>query len=126
MDGHAALALKGELCPGVPFIFVTGALGEETAVETLRNGATDFVLKGSPARLASAVRRALAGTRMFPGFAWRFDKTPATIRRAAPMFAEHNGEVFSELLGISGDALSALVAEGITGDRPIYAGGPAL
>lgn len=72
------------------------------------------------------VRHALAGTRMFPGFAWRFDKTPATIRRAAPMFAEHNGEVFSELLGISGDALSALVAEGITGDRPIYAGGPAL
>ena len=63
MDGHAALALKGELCPGVPFIFVTGALGEETAVETLRNGATDFVLKGSLARLASAVRRALAESR---------------------------------------------------------------
>ncbi len=60
IDGHAALALKKELCPAVPFIFVSGALGEETAVEALRNGATDFVLKGSLARLASSVRRALA------------------------------------------------------------------
>jgi len=62
IDGHTALALKRELCPGVPFIFVTGALGEETAVETLRNGATDFVLKGSLARLTSSVRRAIAET----------------------------------------------------------------
>ncbi|HLP03641.1 MAG TPA: PAS domain S-box protein [Opitutaceae bacterium] len=63
IDGHAALALKKELCPAVPFIFVSGALGEETAVDALRNGATDFVLKGSLARLASSVRRALAESR---------------------------------------------------------------
>ena len=63
IDGHTALAIKRELCPGIPFIFVTGALGEETAVETLRNGATDFVLKGSLARLASSVRRALSEAR---------------------------------------------------------------
>jgi PAS domain S-box-containing protein len=62
IDGHTALALKRELCPAVPFIFVTGALGEETAVETLRNGATDFVLKGSLARLTTSVRRAIAET----------------------------------------------------------------
>jgi PAS domain S-box-containing protein len=60
IDGLAALALKKELCPAVPFIFVSGALGEETAVDALRNGAIDFVLKGSLARLASSVRRALA------------------------------------------------------------------
>ena len=63
IDGHTALALKRELCPGVPFIFVTGALGEETAVETLRNGATDFVLKSSLARLTASVRRAIAENR---------------------------------------------------------------
>ena len=63
IDGLTALAIKRELCPGVPFIFVSGALGEETAVESLRNGATDFVLKGSLARLASSVRRALAEAR---------------------------------------------------------------
>ena len=63
IDGLAALAIKRELCPGIPFIFVSGALGEETAVESLRNGATDFVLKGSLARLASSVRRALTEAR---------------------------------------------------------------
>ncbi|MBK8479292.1 MAG: response regulator [Opitutaceae bacterium] len=63
IDGLTALAIKRELCPSIPFIFVSGALGEETAVETLRNGATDFVLKSSLARLPAAVRRALTETR---------------------------------------------------------------
>jgi signal transduction histidine kinase len=43
----------------VPFMLVSGALGEERAVEALRSGATDYVLKHGLARLASAVRRAL-------------------------------------------------------------------
>jgi signal transduction histidine kinase len=43
----------------VPFVLVSGALGEERAVEALRAGATDYVLKHGIARLASAVRRAL-------------------------------------------------------------------
>jgi two-component system sensor histidine kinase UhpB len=43
----------------VPFVLVSGALGEERAVEALRAGATDYVLKHGLARLASAVRRAL-------------------------------------------------------------------
>ena len=43
----------------VPFVLVSGALGEERAVEALRSGATDYVLKHGLARLASAVRRAL-------------------------------------------------------------------
>jgi PAS domain S-box-containing protein len=59
IDGLTALALKRELCPDIPFIFVSGSLGEEVAVESLHNGATDFVLKGSLGRLVPAVRRAL-------------------------------------------------------------------
>ena len=43
----------------LPFVLVSGALGEERAVEALRAGATDYVLKHGLARLASAVRRAL-------------------------------------------------------------------
>ena len=43
----------------VPFVLVSGALGEERAVEALRSGATDYVLKHGLARLASSVRRAL-------------------------------------------------------------------
>ena len=58
-DGLAALALAGERCPDVPFIFVTGTMGEEIAVEALKHGATDYVLKQHLARLGPVVRRAL-------------------------------------------------------------------
>lgn len=59
-DGLSALLLRRELAPDVPFVFVTGSLGEERAVETLRMGATDYVLKQNLARLPVVVLRALA------------------------------------------------------------------
>ncbi|HXE81551.1 MAG TPA: response regulator [Vicinamibacterales bacterium] len=59
-DGQAALAMASERCPDVPFIFVSGTLGEETAVERLKAGARDYVLKQRLSRLPSSVRRALA------------------------------------------------------------------
>ena len=58
-DGLAALAIAHENTPEVPFIFVSGVMGEELAIETLKNGATDYVLKQRLSRLAPAVRRAL-------------------------------------------------------------------
>jgi signal transduction histidine kinase len=58
-DGYAALALAREKVPDIPFIFVTGTMGEEVAIETLKNGATDYVLKTRLARLGPAVQRAL-------------------------------------------------------------------
>ncbi len=58
-DGFTALAIARDRCPGVPFIFVTGSLGEERAIETLRSGATDYVLKDQLARLPAAIQRAL-------------------------------------------------------------------
>lgn len=58
-DGYAALAIAREKVPNVPFIFVTGTMGEEVAIETLKNGATDYVLKTRLARLGPAVQRAL-------------------------------------------------------------------
>lgn len=58
-DALEALALVREHCPELPFIFVTGALGEELAIETLKRGATDYVLKDRLGRLVPAVRRAL-------------------------------------------------------------------
>src|SRR5262245_40925579 len=44
-DGGSALSLAQEKCPTIPFIFVSGTLGEEVAVESLKRGATDYVLK---------------------------------------------------------------------------------
>jgi PAS domain S-box-containing protein len=58
-DGQSALALAVERAPDVPFIFVSGTLGEEIAVERLKAGATDYVLKQRLARLVSSVDRAL-------------------------------------------------------------------
>src|SRR5712675_1055662 len=58
-DGMAALALARERCPDTPFIFVSGTIGEESAVSALKSGATDYVLKNNLVRLPSAVERAL-------------------------------------------------------------------
>ncbi|MEY2429702.1 MAG: hypothetical protein QOJ40_2587, partial [Verrucomicrobiota bacterium] len=58
-NGHAALDIAQEKCPETPFIFVTGTMGEEVAIETLKSGATDYVLKTRLARLIPAVHRAL-------------------------------------------------------------------
>ncbi|HMG61040.1 MAG TPA: EAL domain-containing protein [Burkholderiales bacterium] len=58
-DGMAALALAREVCPDTPFIFVSGTIGEESAVRALRSGATDYVMKTNLARLPAAVERAL-------------------------------------------------------------------
>lgn len=58
-DGLTALEMARERCPHVPFIFVSGTLGEEIAIQTLKRGATDYVLKDNLSRLAPAVQRAL-------------------------------------------------------------------
>ena len=58
-DGIEALAIVREEMPEVPLIFVSGTIGEEKAVDLLKLGATDFVLKQHLSRLTPAVRRAL-------------------------------------------------------------------
>ncbi|WP_207460308.1 PAS domain S-box protein [Azospirillum sp. SYSU D00513] len=58
-DGLAALAIAREQAPDLPFIFVSGVLGEELAVDALHRGATDYVVKQRLQRLPSAVSRAL-------------------------------------------------------------------
>ena len=59
-DGLAALELARERAPDVPFLFFSGRIGEEAAIEAMRSGATDYVLKQRMARLVPAVRRAIA------------------------------------------------------------------
>ncbi len=59
-DGMEALRLAKEMAPGVPFIFVSGTIGEERAIEAIRLGATDYVLKDNMRRLGTSVRRALS------------------------------------------------------------------
>jgi PAS domain S-box-containing protein len=58
-DGLEAMALAQATCPDTPFIFVSGAMGEEVAIDALKRGATDYVLKDRLSRLGPAVQRAL-------------------------------------------------------------------
>jgi signal transduction histidine kinase len=59
-SGESALKIVQDQCAHIPFIFVSGALGDEEAVGLIKQGATDYVLKDRPARLASVIRRAIA------------------------------------------------------------------
>jgi PAS domain-containing protein len=58
-SGLEALAISREHCPEIPFLFVSGTIGEDAAIEALKNGATDYVLKHRLMRLIPAVDRAL-------------------------------------------------------------------
>ena len=62
-DGISALKFAMKACPDVPFIFVSGTLGEEVAIEALKIGATDYVLKTGLSRLVPSVVRALREAR---------------------------------------------------------------
>src|SRR5262245_5706073 len=63
-DGLSALELAANEAPGVPFIFVSGTLGEERAVQALARGAVDYVPKNDRTRLVPAVTRALGQLRL--------------------------------------------------------------
>ncbi|AXK73467.1 hybrid sensor histidine kinase/response regulator [Lysobacter sp. TY2-98] len=58
-SGEHALRIVRERAPHLPFVFLSGAMGEDAAVLALQQGATDYVLKQNPRRLASAVLRAV-------------------------------------------------------------------
>jgi PAS domain S-box-containing protein len=63
-DGLAALRIAKEKCPDVPFILVSGKLGEEFAIEALKEGAIDYILKNHLKRLGPSVKRAMEETEL--------------------------------------------------------------
>jgi PAS domain S-box-containing protein/diguanylate cyclase (GGDEF)-like protein len=58
-DGQRALEIAGLHAPDTPFLFVSGTIGEQRAIDALHCGATDYVLKSNLARLATAIQRAV-------------------------------------------------------------------
>jgi diguanylate cyclase (GGDEF)-like protein/PAS domain S-box-containing protein len=58
-DGLTALRIARTEAPTVPFVFVSGTIGEERAIEALKGGASDYVLKDNLKRLVPAIRGAL-------------------------------------------------------------------
>jgi response regulator RpfG family c-di-GMP phosphodiesterase len=62
-NAFGALRVRNEICPETPFICVSGSIGEETAIELLKSGAVDYVIKDRPERLPLAIERALNDVR---------------------------------------------------------------
>ena len=62
-DGLSAVKIALEECPDIPFIFVSGTLGEEVAIEALKIGATDYLVKDRLSRIVPSVHRALRETK---------------------------------------------------------------
>jgi len=92
-DGMTALEIVRAAHPDIPFIFVSGTIGESVAVEALKAGASDYVMKGNLARLGPAVRRELR---------------EAEVRRAgrAAEFAFRESEAkYRELIGQASDGI---------------------
>lgn len=98
-DGMSALAIAREDQPHIPFIFVSGTIGEEYAIQALKNGATDYVLKHDLGRLPPAVTRALQDA-----------KSAGEQRRMQA--ALHHSELRFRLAASSGDVWDWTIATG--------------
>ena len=86
-DGAEALALARSRRPEVPYIFVSGTIGEERAVESLKSGAVDYILKSNLSRLPSAIHAAIRGVR------------ERQLRRQAELALRASEERFREMAG---------------------------
>src|SRR3954454_11941433 len=75
LDAPTALQVVRRVWPDVPFIVVSGTIGEDTAVEVMRAGANDYLLKGNLTRLGPAVTRELRDGRA------RADRRRADVAR---------------------------------------------
>jgi response regulator RpfG family c-di-GMP phosphodiesterase len=64
-DGLSALKIKQEIVPEIPLVIISGSIGEEFAVECIKAGATDYVLKDKLFRLGPVVRRALKEAQVY-------------------------------------------------------------
>jgi diguanylate cyclase (GGDEF)-like protein len=86
-DGAVALQIARQLAPQVPFLYVSGKLGEEGAIDAMHRGAADYVLKSNLTRLAPAVMRAIEEA----GLRQRQDAQIARLNRVLRMLSGVNG-----------------------------------
>jgi PAS domain S-box-containing protein/putative nucleotidyltransferase with HDIG domain len=99
-DGREALRIAGERCRDVPVIMVTGAVGDELAVELLHAGARDYVLKDRLARLPSAVQRAMA------------EELESRKRKAAEHALRQSEALHRSFIAASPDGVGVIDAQG--------------
>ncbi len=107
-DAFGALALSHTLRPDVPFICVSGSIGEETAIELIRHGAADYVMKDHLVRLPLVIKRALD------------DAKGKEIREQVEETLRKSEERYRALFTFSPDALCVLVDGRITLANPAF------
>lgn len=120
-DGTSALQITRELVPDVPFIFVSGAIGEERAIEALHHGAADYVLKDNLRRLPTSVKRALEHSgerRRRVGVEQERARLAEIIEATADLVAIVETDGRLRYLNAAGARLLAAVREDILG-RPL-------
>jgi len=104
-SGCRALELLQQLGSGIPFIVVSGTVGEEAAAAIIKRGATDYVLKGSLARLGPAVTRALQGQQKIAYFSMEI-----ALESAMPTYSGGLGVLAGDTLRSAADMRVPIVA----------------
>lgn len=100
-DGMRALLLRKELAPLTPFILVTGSMNEEVAVECMKAGADDYVIKQNLIRLVPAIKAVLEKTEV------------ARLRREAETALRTSEERFKQIAEIAGEFIWEVDASGL-------------
>jgi len=99
-DGMSALKMAKSIKPDLPFIFLSGTIGEERAIESLKNGAADYVLKDRISRLVAAVERAYQ------------DALDRRKRKAIEAELEHRNELFRQITESVDDLVAVVSPKG--------------
>ena len=128
-DGLSALRLALERCPDVPFIIVTGSMNEDTAVECMKAGAWDYVIKEHVKRLGPAVESAMEQQRVRMEHKRAQSELRESEARFRDMFERSTigkamtacdgkllkvNRAFADMLGLSTEELQQLTLAGIT------------
>lgn len=100
-DGLSALAIARDKYPGAPVIFISGVIGEDRAIETLKSGATDYVLKDKLARLVPAIERSLR------------ESAEIRERKGAEAAVRDSAERFRAIVESAKDAIICLKPPGV-------------